>query len=120
MEAEGKCAVDTCFPTTIVAYLDVFRQCFPAQRFVYFRGYLWALAMLGTTRKCMTNIARTCVFLVMAYYMIQRREPYRDAGADFFDHLQPEHTARRLLKRLESLGCRVTPQSSSSDVMPSS
>jgi hypothetical protein len=53
----------------------------------------------------------------MAYDMIQRREPYRDAGADFFDHLQPEHTARRLLKRLESLGYRVTLQSSSADVM---
>jgi hypothetical protein len=38
--------------------------------------------------------------LIMAYYMIQRREPYRDAGADFFDRLQPEDTARRLVKRL--------------------
>jgi transposase len=56
--------------------------------------------------------------LVMAYYMIQRREPYRDAGADFFDHLQPEHTARRLVKRLESLGYHVTLQSASTDAMP--
>jgi len=56
--------------------------------------------------------------LVMAYYMIQRGEPYREAGADFFDHLQPEHTARRLVKRLESLGYHVTLQSSASDVIP--
>jgi transposase len=49
--------------------------------------------------------------LVMAYYMIQRQEPYRDAGADFFDRLQPEDTARRLIKRLESLGYHVTVQS---------
>jgi transposase len=56
--------------------------------------------------------------LVMAYYMIQRQEPYRDAGADFFDRLQPEDTARRLVKRLESLGYHVTLQSSSTDVMP--
>jgi hypothetical protein len=55
--------MDIYFPATIVAYLDLFRQCFPAQHFVYFRGYLWALAMLGTTRKCMTNIARSCVFV---------------------------------------------------------
>jgi hypothetical protein len=27
--------------------------------------------------------------------MIQRREPYRDAGADFFDQLQPEDTSGR-------------------------
>jgi transposase len=56
--------------------------------------------------------------LVMAYYMIQRREPYCEAGADFVDHLQPQHTARCLVKRLESLGYHVTLQSSSSDVIP--
>jgi transposase len=49
--------------------------------------------------------------LVMAYYMIQRQEPYCDAGADFFDRLQPEDTARRLVKRLETLGYHVTLQS---------
>jgi transposase len=49
--------------------------------------------------------------LVMAYDMIQRREPYHDAGADFFDRLQPEDTARRLVKRLETLGYLVTLQS---------
>ena len=56
--------------------------------------------------------------LVMAYDMIQRQEPYRDAGADFFDRLQPEDTARRLVKRLESLGYHVTLQSASTDAMP--
>jgi transposase len=56
--------------------------------------------------------------LVMAYYMIQRREPYREAGADFFDRLQPEDTARRLVKRLESLGYHVTLQSPTPDVIP--
>jgi transposase len=49
--------------------------------------------------------------LMMAYYMIQRQEPYREAGADFFDRLQPEDTARRLVKRLEHLGYHVTLQS---------
>jgi transposase len=56
--------------------------------------------------------------LVMAYYMIQRQEPYRDAGADFFDRRQPEDTARRLVKRLESLGYHVTLQSPSTAGMP--
>jgi hypothetical protein len=55
--------MDTYFPATIVASLDLFRQHFPAQHFAYFRGYVWALAMLGTTRKCMTNMARSCVFV---------------------------------------------------------
>jgi hypothetical protein len=55
--------MDTYFPASIVPYVEMFRQSFPAQHFAYFRGYVWALAMLGTTRKCMTNIARTCVFV---------------------------------------------------------
>jgi hypothetical protein len=56
--------------------------------------------------------------LVIVYYMIQRQEPYRDAGADFFDRLQPEDTARRLVKRLESLGYHVTLQSPATDAIP--
>ena len=56
--------------------------------------------------------------LVMAYHMIQRQEPYRDAGADFFDRLQPEDTARRLVKRLEHLGYHVTLQSPSTEARP--
>jgi transposase len=53
--------------------------------------------------------------LVMASDRLQRQEPYREAGADFFDRLQPEDTARRLVKRLESLGDHVTRQSPSTD-----
>ena len=56
--------------------------------------------------------------LIMAYYMIQRQEPYREAGGDFFDQLQPEDTARRLVKRLEHLGYCVTLQSPSTDLRP--
>jgi hypothetical protein len=55
--------MDTYFPMSILLLLEGFRQHFPAQHFAYFCGYVWALAMLGTTRKCMTNIARTCVFV---------------------------------------------------------
>jgi transposase len=55
--------------------------------------------------------------LVMAYDMIQRQEPYREAGGDFFDRLQPDDTARRLVKRLEHLGDHVTLQSPSKDPM---
>ena len=50
--------------------------------------------------------------------MIQRQEPYREAEGDFFDRLQPEDTARRLVKRLEYLGYHVTLQSPSTDALP--
>jgi transposase len=42
--------------------------------------------------------------LIMAYYMLLRHEPYHEAGATFFDRLNPETTAQRLLKRLRQLG----------------
>jgi transposase len=55
---------------------------------------------------------------MMASSMIQRQEPYREVGADFFDRLQPADTARRLIKRLESLGYQVTLQNPSTEAMP--
>jgi hypothetical protein len=37
--------------------------------------------------------------LVLAYDILQRQEPYREAGADDFDRLRPEDTAKRLVAR---------------------
>ena len=70
--------------------------------------YRW-LATRRSKKHAMMAVAHSILF--MAYYMIQHREPYREAGADFFDHPQPEHTARRLVQRLEHLGYEVTLQS---------
>jgi transposase len=56
--------------------------------------------------------------LVLAYDMIQRQEPYHQAGADLFARLQPEDTARRLVKRLEQLGYQVTLQGNSTAAIP--
>ena len=50
--------------------------------------------------------------LVMAYHMIQRKEPYRELGNDYFDKRRPEVTAKRLVKRLEQLGYQVSLQAS--------
>jgi hypothetical protein len=50
--------------------------------------------------------------LVMAYDLLLRKEPPREAGADSFDNCRPEVTAQRLVKRLEALGDHVViPQS---------
>jgi hypothetical protein len=54
---------DTSFPTTMLRLLAGFRQDFPAQPLAYCRGDVWALARLGTTRTCMSHVARTCVFV---------------------------------------------------------
>lgn len=46
--------------------------------------------------------------LVMSYHMIQRKEPYRELGGNYFDQRRPEVTAQRLVKRLEKLGFQVS------------
>ena len=46
--------------------------------------------------------------LVIAYYLLQRQEEYRELGSDYFDQRCAEATARRLTHRLERLGYQVT------------
>lgn len=46
--------------------------------------------------------------LVIAYHVIRKQEPYRDLGRDYFERLRPEVTSRRLVKRLERLGYKVS------------
>jgi transposase len=75
------------------------------------------LATRRGTPRAMMAVAHAS--LVMADQMLQRQEPERDAGADWFDRRQPEDTARRLVKRLEHLGSHVTLQSSSTAAMSS-
>jgi len=48
--------------------------------------------------------------LIIAYYVIQRKEPYHEIGGDYFDRRRPEATAQRLVKRLEHLGFQVSLQ----------
>jgi transposase len=74
--------------------------------------------LAGRRGKKRAILALAHSMLMMAYYMIQRQEPYREVGANFFDRLQPENTARRLIKRLETLGYQVTLKNPSIEAMP--
>ena len=48
--------------------------------------------------------------LVIAYHLIKRKEPYKELGGSYFDQRNGEATAKRLPKRLESLGYQVSIQ----------
>jgi len=48
--------------------------------------------------------------LVIAYHLLQRQEPYRELGGNYFDQRRPEATTKRLVKRLERLGYQVALQ----------
>ena len=73
-------------------------------------NYLSALyrrlaARRGTKR---ATIAVAHNILVIAYYILRDGTCYRDLGPDYFDRLNPEGLRRRLTKRLEGLGFKVT------------
>ena len=58
-------------------------------------------------------VALEHTILVIAYHLIQRKEPYRELGGNYFDNRRPEATAKRLVKRLELLGYAVSLQQAS-------
>jgi transposase len=68
------------------------------QRIAARRGKKRALIALGHT------------ILVIVYTLLTRKQPYQDLGAAYFDALEPQRVERRLVRRLERLGYRVSLQ----------
>jgi hypothetical protein len=60
------------------------------------RGKKRALVALGHT------------ILVIVYHILKRGTIYQELGGSYLDRLEPERTARQLVKRLEALGHKVT------------
>lgn len=54
------------------------------------------------------GLAVAHAILVIAYYILKNRSTYQELGPNFFDQLDHERTARRLVKRLQDLGYEVT------------
>jgi transposase len=55
-------------------------------------------------------IAVAASMLRSAYYMLTRREPYRDLGPAHFDQHNRVRTASRLIKRLKDMGIEIQPR----------
>jgi transposase len=53
-------------------------------------------------------VAVAHAILVIIYHVLKHRVPYRELGADYFDKLNATYIKRHYLKRLESLGFKVT------------
>lgn len=71
----------------------------------YLAAQYHRLAARRGNKKAIIAVAHS--ILVIAYHLIQRQEPYRELGADYFDKQRPEATAKRLVHRLERLGFDV-------------
>jgi transposase len=57
-------------------------------------------------KRALVAVAHTV--LVIIYHLLTTREPYRDLGEAYFDHLERQHVERRLVRRLERLGYSVS------------
>ena len=66
--------------------------------------------LAGRRGKKRATVAVAHTILVIAYYLLKRKEPYRELGGDYFDKRRPEATAKRMVRRLESLGYLVSLQ----------
>lgn len=64
--------------------------------------------LAGRRGKKKAIIAVAHSILVIAYYLIQRQEAYRELGGDYFDKRRPEVTIKRLVQRLEQFGYQVS------------
>jgi transposase len=71
----------------------------------YLRAQFARLKSRRGAKKAIVAVAAS--MLTAAYYIIRDGVPYRDLGADHFTRRNPEHTAKRLIKRLEHLGFAV-------------
>ena len=52
-------------------------------------------------------VAVAASILTSAYYILSRRQPYRDLGSAHFDRLDSTKRAQYLVKRLTDLGFQV-------------
>jgi transposase len=64
------------------------------------------LAARRGKKRAIVAIART--MLESAYYMLSRREPYHDLGADYHDRRKQDHQITYFTKQLTKLGFAVT------------
>lgn len=74
----------------------------------YLSAQYHRLAGRRGAKKAMVALAHS--ILVIAYHLIDRNEPYKELGGDYFDKRNVEATAKRLTKRLERLGFQVSLQ----------
>lgn len=69
------------------------------------------LAARRGRKKALIAVGHT--ILIMAYYVLTRKEEYRELGGNYFDERERQAVERRLVRRLECLGYQVSLQPTS-------
>jgi transposase len=71
----------------------------------YFRAQFHRLRARRGPRKAIVAVAAS--ILTAVFHMLSRGLPYQDLGAHHYDRLDPDRTAKRLVRRLKDLGLDV-------------
>lgn len=72
-------------------------------------NYLAAsITALSNEREVLALIAVAHSLLVISYHMLDQRVDCRELGSYYFDHLQRQTQQQRLVKKLETMGLKVT------------
>jgi transposase len=56
-------------------------------------------------KRAVVAVAHT--ILIIAYHVLQRRQPYQDLGSHYFDERERSAIVRQSVRRLEQLGFKV-------------
>jgi transposase len=72
----------------------------------YLRSKYYSL--VGRRGKKRALIAVGHKILIMSYYILKYKQPYKELGADYLDKMRKDKIVRSHVKRLENLGYTVT------------
>ena len=75
-------------------------------KLTYLSAQYRRLAKRRGKKRALVAVGHT--LLVMIYHVLKKGTTYAELGADFLDRQEPERLTRQLVKRLESLGHKVT------------
>jgi transposase len=77
-------------------------------RDTYLQSQYHRLAGRRGKKKAIVAVAHSIIVII--YHVLNRLEPYKDLGANYFDERDQQAVQRRLVRRLERLGYQVTLQ----------
>lgn len=72
----------------------------------YLKARYHRIAARRGKKRAIVAVARS--ILVSAYYILSRKEPYRELGGNYFDKRKRESVVNRLVRRLQKFGYHVT------------
>ena len=73
------------------------------------KGSIWLPSIVGSWRgakRAAVAVGRS--ILVSVYHLLRDGEPYHDLGGNYFDERNRRAVQRRLVRRLEALGHKVS------------